>query len=54
MGFPKAELNGKVLQHGGIFLERLSVEEVGAFQTLQSIFSKEIFPYIVSNHCIQS
>ena len=46
MGFQKAELNGRALPHGGIFLEHLPVWEMGAFRSLQSTFSKDIF------HCI--
>lgn len=54
MGFQNAELTGRVLQDRGIFLEQLSGREVGAFQTLQSAFSKDICPRGVSGHCIQS
>lgn len=54
MGFQNTELSERVLQHGGISLEHLSVLEVGAIQTLQSAFSKDIFPGTVSDHFTQS
>ena len=47
MGIQKAELNGRALPHGCVFLEQLPVWDMGAFQSLQSTFSQDIFPCAV-------